>query len=88
MEFHFVLPTTSALSFNDQRALLIKQATAAIISSYLEHASLVNQANPDAGYRYNAQERGRIESFGDADGEIAARGQGRATPSRRCTAPL
>lgn len=56
MEFHFVLPTTSALSFNDQRALLIKQATAAIISSYLEHATLVNQANPDAGYRYNAQE--------------------------------
>ena len=54
----FVLPTkgTSEMSKDDQGALLVNQATAIIISSYLDHAAKVNAVNPQVSLQYRHSE--------------------------------
>jgi hypothetical protein len=52
METKFALPTLSIaeMSKNDQAALLVNQAVAAIVCAYLQHATEVFKVNSDSDF--------------------------------------
>ncbi len=54
----FTLPNigTSQMSRDDQGALIVNQATAAIVSAYLKHASFTYDILVKGGYNTSAQE--------------------------------
>ena len=56
--FQFALPSigTDAMSRNDQGALIVNQATAAIVSNYLEHAATINTNNGGLAFSYTQSE--------------------------------
>jgi hypothetical protein len=71
--FQFALPTigTSEMSRNDQGALIVNQATAAIDSTYLEHAATIHTNNGNTTFSYTQAElislineiQGALKSF-------------------------
>ena len=63
--FQFALPSigTDAMSRNDQGALIVNQATAAIVSAYLKYAADVYDSTVNTGNLASNTIRGRIEEM-------------------------
>ena len=68
--FQFALPTigTGEMSRNDQGALIVNQATAAIVSAYLEHASKIHTNVGQAPWAYTDSEL--ISLINDVQGAL------------------
>lgn len=63
--FQFALPTigTSEMSRNDQGALIVNQATAVIVSAYLNHTNeILKSMITKESYAFEIREQMRIET--------------------------